>query len=256
MDLGLKGKRAIVTGGTRGIGRAIAEALLAEGASVALCARSADGVEATLAALGSAERVVVGDAVDVSDRARVHAWVTRSAEVLGGLDLVVCNASAFTPGNTDDSWRSLLEIDVLGALRVFETALPLLEAAASQRGDASVVVIGSVSSTEAANLSAYGAMKAALVHMVKGLAREHAARRVRVNLVSPGTVYFPGGVWHNLERRAPDFFRAMMKKNPTGRMATTAEVATAALFLLSPVSGFTTGSNLIVDGALSQRVNY
>jgi 3-oxoacyl-[acyl-carrier protein] reductase len=113
-----------------------------------------------------------------------------------------------------------------------------------------------VSAAETQQGNAYGAIKAALIHYAKGLSRECAKKKVRVNVVSPGTVYFKGGVWNMIEQNMPDRYNAAMKSNPTGRMGTPQEIANAAVFLASPVSSFTTGANLIVDGAITQRVNF
>lgn len=255
MDLQLKGKKAIVTGGSRGIGRAIAEALAAEGADVGLCARHEGQLQEAVESLKSKGVNALGQSVDIRDGARLKAWIAETATALGGLDILVSNASALTTGNSEEEWRSLFEVDLLGAVRSFEAALPFLTQAAAN-GDAAFVIISSVSAAEASSLSAYGAIKASLIHVAKGLAREHAAKGVRTNVVSPGTVYFEGGVWANVEARAPDFFKSMIKRNPTGRMATAEEIAAAATFLASPASRFTTGVNLVVDGAITQRVNF
>jgi 3-oxoacyl-[acyl-carrier protein] reductase len=150
----------------------------------------------------------------------------------------------------------MLDIDILGAVRTFDAAKPFLEKAAEANGDAAFIIISSVSEAEAAAPSAYGAMKAAQIHYAKGVARENAAKKIRCNVVSPGTVFFEGGVWGNVKANMPGFFETMIKRNPTGRMATPEEVAAAAVFLASPRSAFTTGINMLVDGAISQRVNY
>ena len=123
-------------------------------------------------------------------------------------------------------------------------------------GDAAVISIGSVSSVNAADVGAYGAMKGALIHAIKGLAKKMAGAHVRANVVSPGTVYFKGGVWHMIEENMPDTFKATMARNPTGRMATPQDIADATVFLASPRSSFTTGINMIVDGAITDRANY
>lgn len=256
MDLQLKGKKAIVTGGTRGIGRAIAETLATEGADVAICARKPEEVDEAVASLSAKGVKAFGGVVDIADSDRLRGWIADVAGQLGGLDILVSNASALTTGNSDEEWRRLFEIDLMGAVRSFNAAMPFLTEAATQRGDAAFVIISSVSAAEASSLSAYGAVKASLIHVAKGLAREHAAKGVRTNVVSPGTVYFKGGVWGNVEARAPDFFNTMLKRNPTGRMATPEEIAAATTFLASPVSKFTTGVNLVVDGAITTRVNF
>lgn len=256
MDLQLKGKRAVVLGGTRGIGRAIAETLAAEGADIAICARQRDQVDEAVAALSKRGVRASGAAVDIAKADELRAWVGETAKSFGGLDILVSNASALTMGAHAEAWESLLKIDILGAMNAFEAARPHLEQAATERGDASFVMISSVSAAEAQSAGAYGAIKAALIHYAKGLARECAKKRVRVNVVSPGTIYFKGGVWHMIEQGMPDRYNAAMKSNPTGRMGTPQEIANAAVFLSSPVSSFTTGANLIVDGAITQRVNF
>ncbi len=144
----------------------------------------------------------------------------------------------------------------MGAVRSVEAAMPFLGQAAEESGDAAIVIIASVFAAETHMAPAYGAMKAALIHFAKGIARQEAPRGIRVNAVSPGTVYFQGGLWNNIELYMPDLFNQVMKGNPTGRMATPQEIANAAVFLASPASSFTTGTNLVVDGAFTVRVNF
>ena len=256
MDLGLKGKSAIVTGATRGIGRAIADLLADEGVNVAVCARKADEVAATVTALQAKGVKAFGQVVDIADGAALQGFVRASAEALGGLDILVSNASALVQGARPEDWKAMFEIDILGAVNALDAARPHLEAAAGKTGDAAVVLISSVSAAEAAAPSAYGAMKAAQIHFAKGVAREGAPKGLRCNVVSPGTVFFEGGVWGNVKAAMPAFFEQMLKRNPTGRMATPEEIASATVFLCSPRSAFTTGINLVVDGGLSQRANF
>jgi len=256
MDLKLKGKRAIVTGATRGIGRAVAETLAAEGAAVAICARKADEVQQTVAHLESYGVQAIGGVADIADGISLKAWVESAARELGGLDVLVCNASALTQGNSEEAWRSCFEVDVLGAQRAIEAALPFLRQAAEANGDASAVVISSVSAAETSSANAYGAMKAAQLHLVKGLAKQYARPGVRFNAISPGTIYFEGGVWGEMEKNAPEIFRGALERNPTGRMGRPEEIARAAVFLSSPLSAFTTGINMVVDGAITGRVNF
>jgi len=256
MDLQLKSKRAIVLGGTRGIGRAIAETFAAEGADVAICARNAEQVEEAVAVLRKKGVRATGAPVDIAKGEALKAWVESVAQTFGGLDILVSNASALTMGAHAEAWESLLKIDILGAVNAFEAARPHLEKAAAERGDAAVVMISSVSAVETQNAQAYGALKAALIHYANGLAREMAKKRVRVNVVSPGTIYFKGGVWHLIEQNMPDRYQWAMNANPTGRMGTPQEIANATVFLSSPLSSFTTGANWIVDGAITQRVNF
>jgi 3-oxoacyl-[acyl-carrier protein] reductase len=253
MDLGLKGKKALVTGGTRGIGRAIVEQLAEEGCDVALCARSAGPLAETVAALEKKGVKAHGAAVDVADIAALKDWVGAAAEALGGADVFVANVSALAMGMDEESWRRGFEVDVLATVFGCEAALPFLERSAA----GSIVVIGSTAMAEiyAPNRS-YSAIKAALIPYVKGLARNLAAKNVRANLVSPGNVYFKGGVWNTVEERNPEMFKSMLARNPTGRMGTPQEVADAVVFLVSPRASFITGANLIIDGALTQRVQF
>ncbi|UFW52372.1 MULTISPECIES: SDR family NAD(P)-dependent oxidoreductase [Bradyrhizobium] len=256
MDLGLKGKNAIVLGGTRGIGRAIADTLAGEGANVAVCARNADQVAATVAELKASGIRATGGTVDVTDGAALKAWIEGAAKELGGVDMLFSNAGAMAQGQDAASWEQNFRLDVLGAVHAFDAARPFLEAGGAGSGDAAFVIISSIAAAQADAASSYGPIKAALIHMAKGLARQYAKKKIRINVVSPGTVYFKGGVWNTIEQNMPDRYNDAMKRNPTGRMATPQEIASAAVFLASPVSAFTTGSNLVVDGAISNRVNF
>ena len=251
MDLHLAGLRALVTGGTRGIGRAVVETLLDEGASVAFCARSADAVAATEAELGAGGATVVGSAVDVSDGPALAAWVTRSAAALGGIDILVANVSAMSTADTEENWAKCFGIDLLGTVRMVEAALPFLD----QSDAAAIVSISSVSGREIdAFEGPYGSIKAALVHYTQGLAHRLAPRGIRANTVSPGNTLFEGGTWDNAQRNRPEFFDQILALIPTGRMGTAQEMASAVAFLASPVSSFTSGTNLVVDGALTRGV--
>jgi NAD(P)-dependent dehydrogenase (short-subunit alcohol dehydrogenase family) len=201
MDLGLRGKRALVTGATRGIGRAIAETLAAEGCHVGLCARSAPGVSETVRALEGAGVKIVGAPVDVADHAALARWVQGTAEALGGLDIAVANVSALASGDDPDAWRQAFAIDVMATKAMVDAALPYLER--SQAG--SIISISSISAMEVDEPDAYSSMKAALHPYVKGLSRTLAPKRIRANLVSPGTIHFADGYWGRVEREQPDF---------------------------------------------------
>jgi len=256
MDLGLKGKNAIVLGGTRGIGRAIAATLAGEGANVAVCARNAEQVAATVAELKASGINATGGTVDVTDGAALKAWVEGVAKELGGIDLLFANAGAMAQGYDPASWEQNFRLDVLGAVHAFDAARPFLEASGERNGDAAFLIISSIAAAQADFAGSYGPIKAALIHMAKGLARQYAKKKIRVNVVSPGTVYFKGGVWNMIEQNMPERYNDAMKRNPTGRMAAPQEIANAAVFLASPTSSFTTGANLVVDGAISNRVNF
>ncbi len=253
MDLGLAGKKAIVTGGTRGIGLAVANLLAAEGCDVAICARHREAVDATVAALARSGVKATGGAVDVADLAALRSWIAEAADTLGGLDIFIANVSALAQGMDEAAWRHGFEIDVMGTVFGIEAALPLLEKSAA----GSIVVVGSTALAEIYGPTrSYAAVKAALVPYVKGVARNLAAKNVRANMVSPGNVFFEGGVWDIVRQRNPDMFNGMLARNPTGRMGTPEEVANAVVFLASPRASFITGTNLIIDGALTQRVQF
>jgi 3-oxoacyl-[acyl-carrier protein] reductase len=256
MDLQLKNKNAVVLGGTRGIGRAIAETLAHEGASVAICARNADQVSEAVAALRDKGVRATGATVDITDGPALRKWIESAGNELGGIDILISNAGAMAQGGDPASWEANFRLDILGAVNAFEAARPFLEKAAAQHGDAAFVIIASVSAAETDHASSYGPIKAALIHWAKGLSRQHAKRSIRANVVSPGMVYFEGGVWNTVEKNAPEYFKQAMARNPTGRAATPQEIASAAVFLASPVSSYTTGVNLLVDGAISHRVNF
>jgi 3-oxoacyl-[acyl-carrier protein] reductase len=253
MDLGLRGLRALVTGGTKGIGRRIAETFADEGADVAVCARSDDEVKATVEALTQRGVRATGRALDVADAPALTSWVGQAAEELGGLDIVVANVSAIAIPPTQENWRLSYDVDLMHTVRLVEAAMPHLE-----RSDApSIVAVSSVSGREIDFAAGpYGTVKAALIHYVQGLAYQLAAKGIRANTVSPGNVYFPGGVWHNIEQNNPDLFAHALGLNPTGRMANPEEVARAVVFAASPVVPFMTGTNLVVDGALTRGVQF
>src|ERR1700744_6504711 len=255
MDLGLKGLRALVTGGTRGIGRAIVETLAVEGASVAFCARTAaDVVRAAEEMTGRGGDVVVtGRCVDVADRAGVSQWVDDTATELGGLDIVVANVSALAIPDEEANWRASFDVDLMGTVHLVDAALPHLERSEA----ASIVTISSVSGREVDFAAGpYATMKAAIIHYTQGLAYQLAAKGIRANSLSPGNTYFPGGVWESIEHSNPELFATALGLNPTGRMARPEEIARATVFLASPAASFMTGANLLVDGALTRGVQF
>ena len=251
MDLGLKGKSALVTGGSKGIGRAVADLFATEGANVAICARNADEVSGAVKALAQTGVKAWGQALDVGDPATLKQWVDGAADELGGVDVLVCNVSALAVGNTPETWENSFRIDMMHTVNAVAAALPYLEKSKS----ASIVIVSSVSGVEVDFAAgSYGAVKGALIHYSKGLSNQLMGKGVRVNAVSPGNTYFEGGIWQNIERNVPDLFQTAMALNPTGRMGTAEEVAVGVVFLASPVASRISGANLLIDGALTKAV--
>lgn len=250
MDLGLKGKKVAVTGGSRGIGRAIAELMICEGADVALCARDAEAVEGAVTALSRSGKAI-GSAVDVADKAALQGWIASAAEALGGLDILVPNVSA-GGGQTDEKgWRANLEVDILGATNAIEAAMPSLRA--SDAG--SIVVIATTAAVEDfLGPQTYNAMKAALIVHSQGLAQALAGSGIRVNAVSPGPIFVEGGAWDFIKSNLSDLYDSTLAAQPMGRMGSAQEVARAVAFLASPAASWITGVNLVVDGGFTKRV--
>lgn len=251
MDLRLTGRKALITGSTRGIGRRIAEALAREGCDIAIGARKADEVAAAIADLSGLGVKVAGAAMDAADAESVKNWVTGMGEALGGIDILVPNVSAGGSMNGEQSWHDAYQIDVLGTLRAIDAALPALEAS----GQGAITITGTTAAVETFMAPmAYNALKGALIIHAKQLSQTLMVRGIRVNVVSPGPTEFPGGAWDSFRTTLPDLYAATVAAQPSGRLGTPEEVASCVTFLSSPAASWVTGVNLVVDGGYTKRV--
>jgi NAD(P)-dependent dehydrogenase (short-subunit alcohol dehydrogenase family) len=253
MDLGLRGKKAIVTGATKGIGRAVVDLLAAEGVDIGLCARTEEEVAETVRAVKTRGVSCVGEAVNVRDGEAYKAWLTKTAEALGGCDVFIANVSAGGGMDSEKNWVRNFEIDVLHTVRGCETLLPQFEKA----GQGSVVIVGSTNAVETfAAPMAYNAMKAALITYSKQLAQFWGKKNIRVNTVSPGPIYFEGGAWEMIKGTQAKFYESTLRSIPCGRMGTPEEIARVIVFTASPAAALITGANIIADNGFTKRVQF
>ena len=251
MDLGLKAKNVLVTGGSKGIGLAVAELFADEGANVAICARNADEVAKVVTGLAGKGVKAWGQGVDVADPMALKGWIEAAASELGGIDCIVCNVSALAVGDTPETWEKSFRTDMMHTVNAVAAALSYLEKSKA----ASIIIVSSVSGFEVDFAAgSYGAFKAALIHYAKGLSNQLVAKGIRVNAVSPGNTYFEGGIWHNIESGSPELYQSTLAANRSGRFGTPQEVAAGVVFLSSPTASRISGTNLIIDGALTKAV--
>ena len=254
MDMQLTGRKALVTGASRGIGRTVAEQLAGEGCDLALCARGAEPLEAAAKELRELGRTVYAQPVDVCDTEAVAAFVDAAAAELGGLDIVVSNVSAGGLKGPDQ-WQLSFQADLLAFVRLVEAAVPHLERSEA----ASVVVLGTTSAFDTlppTSANSYAALKAAVLEHASGLGHALARKGIRVNAVSPGPIDFPDGAWDKLHAARPEFYESIRARIPVGRLGRPEEVARAITFLASPAASFCTAVNLVVDGGFVSRVQF
>lgn len=251
MDLQLKGKRAIVTGGSKGIGRAIALSLAAEGANVAICARGEEALQRVRGEVEAAGVACFARPCEVGDAEAFNAFLDAAHEALGGADIFISNVSALGAGGDMDAWRANISLDLMGAVHGTNRVLPWM----AEAGGGSVVLISSIAGIEAGTTPApYAATKAALISLSKTLAIQQAAAGIRVNVVAPGSIEFEGGVWDRARQNDPERYRRTLVRIPSGRMGRPEEVADAVTYLVSDRASWVNGACLAVDGAQHRAI--
>jgi 3-oxoacyl-[acyl-carrier protein] reductase len=244
MQLDLKGRNALIAGGSRGIGRSIALTFAEAGANVSICARGESALRETEGELRRFGHTVHAVTCDLGDGAAVTSYVSAAAQALGGIDVLVNNASAFGHTNDDAGWEASINVDLLAPVRASRAALPYLE---KSRG--SIIHISSIAGLkQSARTPPYGAVKAALIQFTLTQAAQLAAKQIRVNCIAPGSVEFPGGNWERRKTSDPEVYESALRRIRMGRMGTPQEIANVALFLASSAASWVTGQTIAVDG--------
>ena len=253
MDLGLRDKRAIITGATKGIGRRILEQLISEGCNVAICSRSIEDVEDTIEKCSTRKAEVIGDVCNIKDKEEYSEWIAAMIARMEGVDIFIPCVSAGGGMDSEKNWWKNFEIDVLGTVRGCEAVLPSMQEA----GSGAITMIGTTASVETfGGPMAYNAMKTALITYAKQLSQFVGHDGIRVNVVSPGPIEFPGGVWEMLKDTMPKWYSKVVRDHPTQRLGTPEEVAKCVAFLSSSAAQWVNGTNLIVDGGFTKRVQF
>jgi len=258
MDLGLKGLRAVLAGASKGIGRRVAEALVAEGCDVAICARDRGGVDDALKLLGGTGAEgqrgrAIGASVDIADADAYKGWIESATAELGGCDIFMCFSSGGGGAVTEEMWQKNFDLDVMATWRGIETALPHLR---KSEHPSIVVISSSVSVEPSFGPQTYAAMKAAITNYAGAMATKLAPEGIRVNTVSPGPIMIEGGDWDKIKTHRPEIYEANRAKVPMGRLGNPEEVARAIAFLASPACPFLIGANLVIDGGFAKRVQH
>ncbi len=244
MDLGLGGKAVVLTGASRGIGKAAALAFAAEGANVSICARGAEALDAAAAEIGASGVRVHAAVCDVKDPRALVGFLEASRAALGSVDVLVNGASGFSPGNDEASWEAGWAVDVMTTVRATQTVVPWMEAA----GGGAIVNVASIAALTAGMPPAYSAAKAAVISQGKNAALELAPKGIRVNTVAPGSIDFPGGIWDRIRTGMPEHYAATLASIPSGRFGRPEEVADAIVYLASARASWISGVCLEVDG--------
>lgn len=253
MDLGLKGRKVIINGGARGLGLAALKIFVAEGCDVAFFGRDQDKVAAAKAELASGGTTVIGEAFDMAaDHQAYRDWLSKAADDLGGCDIFIHNASSSGAGKTGD-WQVTFDLDMMGAVGGVEALTPALTAS----GSGSIILMSSTAALETfVAPQAFNAIKAAVITYGSQLAQALASQGIRVNCVSPGPIEYPGGNWEMIKGAMPAFYDGTKAAMPFGRLGQPDEVARAVVFLASPAASYISGTNLVVDGSFTKRVQF
>ena len=245
MRIDLEGRRAVVMGGSKGIGRSIALGLAEAGAAVSICARGRGAIDATVGEIEARGVAAHGGECDLADRAAIPLHVAAAAKALGGIDILVNNASGFGTADDEADWAKSLDVDLMAAVRASHAAIPHIEKA----GGGAILNISSISGYRASARSApYAAVKAAVINYTMSQALMLAPKKIRVNAIAPGSIEFPGGIWDRRKTAQPQLYDAILKSIPWGRLGHPEEVASVALFLCSDAAAWVTGQTLTVDG--------
>jgi 3-oxoacyl-[acyl-carrier protein] reductase len=245
MHIDLKGKRAVVTGGSKGIGRSIALAFAGAGAAVLICARGRAALDRTAAEIAARGAKAHAGVCDLSDKGAIAAYIAAAAGALGGIGILVNNASGFGAADDEMGWAKSIDIDVMATVRASHASVPLMEKA----GGGAILNISSISGYRAsARTAPYAAVKAAIINYTSSQALMLAPKKIRVNAIAPGSIEFPGGMWEERKTSNPKLYGAILRSIPWGRLGTPEEVANAALFLCSDAASWVTGQTLSVDG--------
>jgi 3-oxoacyl-[acyl-carrier protein] reductase len=240
-----KDRRVVVCGGSRGIGRSIALGFAAAGADVSICARGAEALQKTKGELAASGRKAHAAVCDLANGAAIETYIAAAAEALGGIDVLVNNASGFGIGDDDPAWLAGVNVDVMAVVRASRAAEPHLAKARA----ASIVNISSISGLKPSTRTpAYAAVKAAVINYTTSQAALLAPKGIRVNCIAPGSVEFSGGTWERRRTENPALYNGTLKRIAFGRMGTPEEVANVALFLASPLASWVTGQAIAVDG--------
>jgi 3-oxoacyl-[acyl-carrier protein] reductase len=251
VELGLKGRRVVVAGGSKGIGKAIALGFAAEGCAVSICARGVEALEATRAELAALGGLAHAASCDLADNTAIQAYIPAAAAALGGgIDILINNASGFGRSDDEESWESSLSVDLMATVRATREAVPFLE---KGRNPAIINISSGSGINPAVRNPAYGASKAAAIHYTRSTAVALASKHIRVNSIAPGSIEFPGGSWEKRKTDAPELYARILSNIPFGRLGTPEEVARVVVFLASPAANWVTAQVMQVNGAQGMR---